>query len=52
MKKSKLSPKLQIADEFLDTEKFKTDMILKELDELIVMRELPIDEQVKRRLKR
>lgn len=51
MKKARLSPNLQIADEFLDVGKFKTDMVLKELDELIALRECSIEEHVRRKRK-
>lgn len=51
-KSNSLKPQLKVADKFLDPDAFKTDMVLKELDELIVMRELPIEDQVKRMLKR
>jgi|GEM_PF-6624485 len=47
-KANNLKPQLKIADKFLDPEAFKTDMVLKELDELIVMRELSVEEQIKK----
>lgn len=46
--KSKLKPKFKLADEFLDLKTADTNMIIEELEELIKLRELPIQEHAKR----
>lgn len=49
--KLKLEPKFKLAEDFLDLKTLNTNIIIEQLEENIKLREMPIELQLKRRLK-
>lgn len=52
LEKSKLKPEYKLADKFLDLKTADTNIIIEHLQEQIELREMPIEKQAKRLLRR
>jgi len=48
--KSKLQPQFKLADEFLDLRTMNTNMVIEQLEQNIKLREMPLEQQLKRKL--
>jgi len=48
--KNKIQPTFKLADEFLDLRTLKTNVIVEHLEESIKLREMPIEQHIRKRL--
>ena len=48
---TKIKPTFKLADDFFDLKKINTNVIIEQLEENIKLREMPVEVQVKKRLK-
>ena len=48
----KIKPQMQLAEKFLDLRTMKNNVVIKELEENIKLRELPIEKHLKKNLRR